>query len=329
MRRSVSQLSAACRDETGSVMPILMIMATLLLISGVAFLSVSAYQAKTVSGSTTHIQAKYYAEQAIRKAIWRIGQTDPDTWATWATFDDSTCSASFDTTSNTITAIGQFGGVSDTIRVQVALHPVPAEQITHILAYEVSYTVHGTSGALTYPNGYGPHQIEQVPILDTNYYRDNANYRYTGDQTFSAPLAAGIHFIDGNATVKNGMTLTGALIATGTIKLQGQVTITAAQVPSNSPYYPAYYPAVASLDTTEITADDVYGGNQNLQINGILYARGHIDLNPAHINGVIIGKIVDLRGAFSVEYNSAYALPPPGMVLWPSTYNPSISQWDE
>lgn len=327
MKRLLSQLSTAYRGERGSVTPILMIMATIMLISGLAFLSVGASKTKTVDNAMNHIQAKYYAESAIHKTIWRIGRTDPDTWFTWATFGDSTSSASFDTTSNVITAIGRFGGSVDTIRAHVKLNPVPAEQIMHVVAYEAAYTVYGSSGTMTYPTGYGPYKVDQVPVLDTNFYRDNANYTYTGNKTFNSPLPAGIHFVNGNVDVKNGTSLTGTLVATGTIKFQGQVTITATQVPSTSPSYPAYYPAVASLDTTAVTA--VEGGNQNLTINGLLYARGKVDLNPATITGVIISKVVELKGSYSVTYDSKYAPPPPGLVLWPSTYNPSISAWDE
>lgn len=330
MKRLFSHFSTACRGETGSVLPVLMLMSTLLMISGVAFLSIGSFQAKIVSNYGAGIKAKYNAEQAARISLWRIGHTAPDYWRTWASFGDSTYSASFDSVQNLLTVVGHSGGESDTVRAYVHLDPVPAMQDNYVIAYQTSFTSSGGAGTLTYPSGYGPHQVQQVPVLDTNYYRDHANFTYTEAQTFSAPLASGIHFINGNVTVKNGTTLTGALIATGTIKFQGQVTITATQTPSDSPFYPGFYPAVASLDTAQADINtDITGGNQNLNITGMLYARGTIDLNPCNITGVMIAKVVKLAGSYSVAYDSRFGPPPPGLVLWPSTYKPSISAWME
>lgn len=328
MKPAIMRMSHVRRNERGGVMPMLMVVATALFISGTAFLGLGVFQSSDTIKLMGSAQAKYYANQAANIAIWRIGRTDPDTWTSWATFSDSTKSAAFDSVSNVITAVGHAYGVSETIRVHIELNPTPATLIDRIIAYERNYEVAGSSGTLTYPAGSGPIHIDQVPVLDTQYYRDHADYSYEEDQTFHCPLADGIHFVDGNIDAKNGTTLNGALIATGTIKFSGHVEVHAQQTPQGSEHYPAYYPAVASLDTTAVTAA-IDGGNQNLNIWGLLYARGTIDLNPANVTGVIIGKDVYLKGSFDIAYDQAYANPPPGLVLWPGDYDPKVSLWVE
>jgi len=90
------------RNQTGAVLPILMMTSSLMVISGVAFLGVSSYEAKMSYNGTVHLQAKYEAEKAVKKAIWRIENSPPSEWPTLATFDDTTSIAVFDTTTMTV-----------------------------------------------------------------------------------------------------------------------------------------------------------------------------------------------------------------------------------
>lgn len=312
-------------NQSGAVTPIIMMMSSILFLSGMAFMDVGRYNTISVIKSNAHIQARYNAEIAARKSLWRFERTDVEDWETWGTFSDSVATAVFDSTTDLLTTVGYHKNAVDTLYVSLEREPVPASEITPVIAYAGNLTVVGCNGTTVYPPESGPQQIEQMPEIDGDYYLNNADYTYTGDQTFCTTLPSGIHYVDGNVNLFDCTVLTGTIVATGTITFDGRVTMNATQTPPASEDYPAYYPAVVSLQSTGIA---ITGGGPDVYINGVVITKGDVDITKSTLNGMLISNNVILRDSYTINYVGDYKDSPPAITLWTESYTPRVLTWN-
>ena len=312
-------------SSAGYVLPLVLIIALLLTISGTAFLTMYTGESKNITARIDEQKALYFAEAGIRKAIWRMNQRTMGEWEQWATFSESNISVTYVDSTKTLTSVGNGEGKVDTIRVEVFLDTAA----NHVVSYTGSFTSLGGSGYLDAPEGNMPAQFDSLPIVDLNYYLSIANFIYgqpdsTVTQTFADSLTDGIHFIYGDVNVKNNTVLNGTIVVTGDIRFSGTNNISAQQVPADSSYYPAYYPAVISCGDSLNTQS---GGSPNLDINGMLYSTGMCDFNPCDVNGPIIAANIELQGSYTVTYDEKYSLRPPGF-SWPEgSFVATVGSW--
>lgn len=261
MKRYMRNITNVCRSETGAVTPILMLMSAVLLLSGVAFLGVGASQMSLMGSGSTKLQAQYNAEQAIRISMWRMGARDISEWDTWATFSDSIKSAYFDSNTVTITGVGQFQGITDSVRVAVTVDTITARiYLAHVILYKKSLTL-GESGTLNYPfeqnapaqlGGWGKdhkskkmlykHLVSEsgkffkIEQKNGNDKKRDLLHTYNGNQTFDGVMDDGIHIVKGNVHLHDGVVLNGMIAATGHITFAGRVEINAIRVPFPDDY---------------------------------------------------------------------------------------------
>ena len=322
-------------SSAGYVLPVVLIVAFMLTVSGTAFLSVYTGQSKNMTLRINQEKALYFAEAGIRKAIWRVNHRYMEEWEQWAKFSetDSTSFSETDTTicvtyvdsTKTLTSVGNVGDKADTIVVKVLLDTAT----DHVVSFTGGFDTLGTAGYLDAPEDNMPAQFDALPIVDLDYYRNIANFVYGQpdslvEQTFNSTLADGIYFVYGNVIVKNPAVLNGTILAIGGINFQGQVTISAQQVPADSSHYPAYYPAIMACGDS---LSDITGGNTNLTINGMVYSTGECAMDPVSVNGPIIASNIELAGSYTVSYDTLYTLSPPGFSWPPGSFVATIGSW--
>ena len=316
------------RSSAGYALPMVLIISFGLTISGMAFLTIPDGERRNIRTSTHEKQALYFAEAGIRKALWRMNQGPIEEMAQWATFSDSTMSVTYADVDSTVDvdstqiliSVGNAGGKIDTIRVEVHIDP-PSD---HVGSYTDAWS---NDGNLVFPEGNGPAQFQVLPTVDMGYYLSIADSVYYGDQSFDDSLSAGIHFIYGKATIRDGTVLDGSIVATDRVNFKndtGNATISAQQVPAGSFYYPAYYPAVITLGAD----DDVESGKKlALTIKGLVYSAGEVCFKGCELRGPIIATDIDLRTDCTVTYDSTYALRPPGFT-WPAgSFVAEVGSW--
>lgn len=363
MKFLFAMLRAVHRNQSGAILPILMMTSSIMIISGVAFLSVSSFEAKTVYDTASHIQAKYNAEGAVRKALWRIEQSPQAQWETVATFTDTAFNAVFDTTTMTVMGVGFHGGVTDTVEASVAIDSLDTEaQLGHIILYKKILTI-GNSVTLNHATVNGPKRIRgwwrkwrmQHKLFDHHGHPGKRAYfqrrvtiisrilarsrwikrdhlrRYNKNSVFDGPIADGVHRIKGNVTLRNGTTLEGSIFATGSITMEDNVTVNARQLPDDSDRYPAYFPALVAMrgsDTEQDEVDDTEDMNSaGATISGLIFSRRSVRFTGnSDITGLIIARSVYLEGSTTVTYDSKYATRPPGLLI-DTHYRPRVWRW--
>lgn len=314
----------ALRSSAGFVLPIVLIIAFVLTTSGTAFLTMYTGGSKNLTARINEQKVLYCAEAGIRKAIWRMNRVPLGEWEQWATFSESNNAVTYIDSIMTLTSVGNVGDKTDTIRVEIVLDTGTSHTVASL---PDGFTTVGGSGELYGPD---PGEFSALPIVDANYYLGLANSVYGQPdslvtETFiNETLTDGIHFIYGDVDVKNNTVLNGTLVATGAISFSGANDISAQQVPADSSYYPAYYPAVIACGDS---LSDIEGGTTNLVINGMIYSTTSIALNPVNINGPIIAPTVELAGSFTVTYDTLYALSPPGFTWPPGSFAATIGSW--
>ena len=323
------RFGSTLKDERGLVLLVVVTLAVIILISGLAFLTLTRSGSAMLTGPMNKGKALHLAEGRMRKAMWRMNQRPLAQWPVAATFSDTTAegmaTAVYDSASNTLTCTGVVGSATKTISVEVNIEYDLESTLNHIILYKNHYTEIGTPGVLIHDPGSGPLQVSDLPSLDAAYYQGIADVVYAGNKTFNNASLTGIHYVAGNVIVKNKTAIKGTLVATGNITFQGRNTLTAQAVSGDSS---TYYPAVIALGS-------IGGGDQNLHINGMVFADGSVDLNPCDVTGLIIAAGVTLRGSFLVTHDAKYGVPPPGFT-WPPAFimsDPSpratLGSWSE
>ena len=329
MSTVAKRFGSTLKDERGLVLLVVVTLAAIILISGLAFLMLTGGGSAMLIGPMNKGKALHLAEGRMRKAIWRMNQRPLAQWPTVATFSDTTAdgvaSAVYDSAANTLTCTGVVGRATKTISVDVNIEYELESTLNHIILYRTHFTPIGAPGILVHDPNSGPLQVNELPSLDAAHYMGIADAVYAGNKTFDNASLTGIHYVAGNVIVKNKTTLKGTLVATGNITFQGQNIIAAQAIPGDPL---TYHPAVIALGS-------IGGGDQNLRIKGMVFADGSVDLNPCDVTGLIIAAGVTLRGSFSVIHDPKYGVPPPGFT-WPPSFimsDPSpramLGSWSE
>jgi len=364
MKRILAHLLSAGRNERGAVIPILLMSSSIMVITGVAFLSVTSRDAETTLIGKAHIVAQYAAEEAAYIALWRMEILSESSWDTAvSSINDSLRSASYDTTTGILTAVGYYGSiVADTVEVTMSSDTTTAlEQLGHIILYKKHLDLHDGANLIHGPdNGplkmsKGKHSKKKIKMRHSMFkskFWTKGNkgkkgkgkgpdlvIKYKGNQTFDGPMADGIHWVNGDVELHDGVTLNGTIAAKGKISFSGNVTITAMQVPDHHSAYPAYFPAVAAMrgsnaeqdleDDTEDVFFDLGEITPNVNITGLVFSRRRIHFHNTTVNGLIIAKDVDLGENTTVTYNSLYAFPPLPQLQVPAVVKPRVIKWKE
>lgn|GEM_PF-3696922 len=181
--------------------------------------------------------------------------------------------------------------------------------------------------------GLGPLQVDELPRIDFQYYRNIGIY-HPGNYTFPrVPPVTGIHYVEGNATIL-ASTIYGTVVAGGNIEIRRSgsdrlAVVYPTQAPSSSPFYPAYYPALMA------GGDIIKDNDVNLVANGLIYAEGEIILHCARswfkVFGVMMGRGVLFPAADSdsvLRYSSDYC-PVPGYVPTDPLVRIQPGSWEE
>ena len=295
MKRLLSKI----KSEDGSILGMVMVFFLILTIVGTAFLTIASQESMLSAKQYHRTRAFYRAESGLNVALWRINQGADG----YGTFSTDSVTVEFDTLTHILSAVGNSGSASRTLQVELFQdHP-----FNRIVSY---HTYLDTSNF--YLDNMRGHDVEtyyEVPEVDLSYYSSIADYYYSGDISFEGLMPSGIHYVDGDVTMKNGTILNGTLVTTGSIKFVGSVTINAQLVPDTT----IYYPALVSIDTAHTSEVD---GNPNLVINGAVYSDGIVDFKGQAISGPIIANKVILRSGVNVDDQGSdkYYHYPPGFI---------------
>lgn len=358
MKRLIYYIWNAFKSERGAITPTMIMMSGILTVSGGAFMSLAVHHDLQMTEAVTETQAKTVAEREVRRTLWRIGHTDPRTWAYWASAGDTNTTAVFDSASGLLTVAARVGDRIDTIRVYISYNPIWATKLNNIVSYYDQLVHMGTIGEMSYQPGYAPRKVDARSVLDFNTYWNNANYRYDYNKVFEGKLNDGLHVVNGMAQVMPGTELNGSIVALGSVVIYGNVEITAKAISKSkkklwkvSETETTYLPAVASRSgsiTAYSTIDqdriweyyDMLNKGVDLRtiyktvfnyarIKGMTYSYWGQYYLSTDIDGMIVGGEIQLWDAYTVSYNGQYINPPPATTLWPDRYEPLITQWVE
>ncbi|MFA6742838.1 MAG: hypothetical protein WCS36_01390 [Candidatus Neomarinimicrobiota bacterium] len=288
------------RSEKGSVLALVFIWFLILTTLGTSFLALAAFEGQHAVQQEQRALAFWRAEGGLNLALWRINHGSD----TYATFSNDEVSVVYDSTALILSSTGVAGSAQCRLDVELYID----NPFNHILSYCTSIDVQGDL-VISYCEGKGLSQYDNLPTVDLNYYYHIADYYYYGDQSFSDTLPDGIHFIDGKVEMKNGTSLNGTLIVTKGVTFKYGVTINAQLIPGTD----IYYPAVICADTVQTEVDIT--GHSNLNIIGMVYSTGKVSFkNGSFLTGPIIANIVESQG--DVEINDSgqtiYYHCPPG-----------------
>lgn len=361
MTRFLTYIWQCLHGERGAVTPTLIMMSSVLAISGGAFMTLAVEHQRQMIQSVTESKAKTQAEREVRRTLWQIGHTDPRSWnSLGGSPGDSTTTATFDSASGLLTVTATIGTHTDTIRVFIDYDPVPATQLENMIAYASNLVFRGSIGETSYQPGYGPRKVDRRAEINFQTYWDNADYQYRYNQVFEGEMEDGVHVVNGSVNIMPGTSLEGSIIAMGSVVMYGDVSIEAEKITGRSEKRrwdiegdeTTYFPAVAAcygsiIAYPTIDEDRIWeyyemyfrGVDQRTlyktlfnyaDIRGMTYSYWDQYLLSADVDGVIVGgNDVQLWDAYTVSYNAQYINPPPGLVLWPDRYEPIITEWIE
>ena len=155
MKSVIGQLGATLKDDHGVVMVVVVMFSVVVVISGLAFLSLSSSGSTMLERPLNRSKALYLAEGGMRKAIWRMNRSSLDQYALSATFSDTTAdgltTVAFDTTTNILTCTGVVDGINKTLPIEV----------------EIEYTYHNHFGfANMFSQNRNRRGFGEVPEID-------------------------------------------------------------------------------------------------------------------------------------------------------------------
>jgi hypothetical protein len=286
-------------DQSGSALVMVMIFFLIFTVIGTAYLSLSALEASSSVAQVQRARSFIFAESALSQSLWRLNHGSD----LLGTFDQDSLTAIYDSTTYLLTAEGKVGNT--TCQLQILL------QNDHHFNHVLSYTddLDTNKYKINHLPGHEIKQFTSLPdiVQVLNYYYSIADYKYTGDQTFQGTMSSGIHFVEGEANLKNNTVLHGTIIATEMVKLLGSVTIIAQKVPPDST---SYYPAIIAGDTAK-TEIDIHT-NPQVTIFGAVFATGKIFI-MGMATGPLIAPEIKLRGPNEInDHNDPflYSIPP-------------------
>lgn len=101
------------RNETGSVLGLVLIYFVIFTILGMAFINIGGFEMMSTSRYYDRVRALYRAESGVHKSVWRLNKVA----ASSASFSDSTVSVVYKPARKQLTAVGKAGNVRKTVLV--------------------------------------------------------------------------------------------------------------------------------------------------------------------------------------------------------------------
>lgn len=229
-----------------------------------------------------------------------------------------------------VASVGIFSGASRTIKaeVNVASGVGYASQSASNINFSNSTgnirkgNVHadGTAdiGSVTLDSGYTTTQgfTLTMPAVDWDAYKNEAIAAGTfvsGPKKFNKD-SSGIWYIDGNATIQSGVTITGTIVATGNIQMQNNEDITI--TPTGN------YPALVTQNKI------LMNNSEDVTITGLVYSGSDFIMNNSEgfklNNGaLIVGGLLRGNDSTTVDITYSSGLNPP-YFTWPGI---SVTSW--
>ena len=146
-----------------------------------------------------------------------------------------------------------------------------------------------------------------MPVIDLNWYRNNATTYYSGDTTFTGDYSvSGIIYVDGDVRISGNYTGQAILVASGKITVTGNLTA-----------------SDLAVDTMALLSPRSIKINGNPTVHGLIYAHNaeaELSLGGSPtVYGAVVADVVTTNGAITIQYRdvwSALALPGTGQQQW-------------
>jgi len=163
-----------------------------------------------------------------------------------------------------------------------------------------------------------PLDIQTYPVIDWDYYEDNAAHVYDTDTAYEIgnETLTGIHYFKGDVTIKNDLLVVGTIVVEGNITVSGNPDIT---------LLPDAAISLVLISSGEVTL------NGNVHVEGIIHTEGKITLNGTTNveegailaeNGVVHGVGADTKIVYNTD-NLDQLVPGTGVPVW------KIASWRE
>lgn len=280
------------KHEEGSILGIAMIYFLIFSITGMAVLTLAAHWRTTTQEEVHVIKNRYAVESILNLALWRINQ-GPDSLANFV--EDGAASLYNDSTMKLIVNTSRWG---KPYQLSVEL------EFDDAFFNPISFNGITDTTNITLPPGYEYQVVDSLPQIDLNYYYDNADSLYSGNQSFNDAWPTGIHYCDsGMVTLNNNFHLVGTLLVLDELKVVGTNVLIQAGQDSLGNYLPALILG-GSASATSVT---------DFTVEGAIYSLGDIDINKGFFTGPLICANLDVQNELTIDPTGAeqyYSYPP-------------------
>lgn len=320
------------KNKQGIVFITALAMMFILLTLGMAYMMITRSETTITANQINALKVFYAAEAGVEHSIAElIAGTDVDgdgLGNVSGSLGSYSYAAAYDSAASKITSVGTAGILaSRTIEVEINLG-----SFTGALQIAKNINANSTSGTITgnvdaggninldslVINGTVTEKKEDIIIPSPSFedYKADADYTYSGKTTFASNPPDGIHYIDGNLTIKgNNITVNGTLVVTGNLIMNSAEGFTI--TPEGD------YPAI------------VVGNNFNANsiedstFNGLIYVGNNATFNSWDntqiVDGAIVsGNLLDLNSGPNVTINFNPSLDPP---YFSGTGGITIASW--
>lgn len=290
-------------DERGYILGLVLIFFVIFTILGLSFVQMSGYERLYASKHEDNMRAFYYADAGLQRGLWLINKVSKEA----ASFEDSTVTVVYDTTTNELISTGYSGGATYTLKVIVEQD----NPFNHIVSYQTNLLL-GDNATVSHIDGAEIIQTNHFPVPDMDYYQSIADTVIdldgTGEVKFNGDTLYGIVFVNGKVRVQNDTVIYGTLAATNDIKFAGDSEIYSQQVPGSDP--PQYYPAVIASGAEQVEVE----GTPTQQVYGAIYSSGQVIQIGGQWTGPVVADDVDIRNNSTLSDNgeATYYGQPPG-----------------
>jgi Tfp pilus assembly protein PilX len=357
--RPAARLTSRTAKEKGAALIITFIFMVSLTIITSAYLFMVTYGTRNVNAQVNNAKAVYLADAGLNKAVWYLTNTAPDgsTDGSWRTTaypavaganptdpqQESLGSGVYvmwvETSGSNImvTARGTVNNIARTVRETVTLTAGVPEAFNYAQFSVDNIDFDDSDGTVTGNIASGDNVDNEsgmtitgtvtedstvaMPTADLASYAAIATTTVTGNRTFTAGTYSGIWYVSGNATLRDGVTFNGTLIAGGNIVLTNVDNFTS--TPTSN------YPAL-------VAGGDVRGDNMTeANITGLIFAADDITIDDGEdntVNGSLIsGDDFSIQdGAdWSITYDADLASNPPPYFSDGSAGSATGNNWKE
>ncbi len=307
---------AGVRYKQGIAFITALAMMFILLTLGAAYLMIARSEIQVNTNQMNALRAFYVAESGIEHAVAELKEgtdIDGDGLGTVSgSLDGYNYSVTYGPVTSTITSVGTVEQASRSIEVKISMSGFTgALQVgANIDASSTSGTVTGNVDAghildldsLVIEGTVTDHDGDlAVPSPTFSSYEAIADYVYDGNQVFDVDPPPGIHYINGNLTIENNITINGTVVVTKGLNMNSAENCTITPSGKNA----------AIIVSQNITANSIGGST----FNGLVYAGHSILFNSwsevTVDGGIVAGHTLNLIGGENVSVTFDADLDPP------------------